>query len=210
MQGNRKRAGRGRFGALALVVTAGVLSACQISKPDFEIGSGPDLVRQAEARALSENALKAEYRLGPGDKLNVVVFGQQDLSGEFEIDGSGNMSLPLIGQFKAGGLTLAQVTESLRETLDEQFVVDPRLSLEVTNYRPFYILGEVNRPGRYDYVNGLTARQAVAIAGGFTRRGRTTDVVLVRDGEAGPAFTFIDLDAPVLPGDTVQIERRMF
>lgn len=180
-------------------------------------GPGPAGARAQEsasppARSNAGQGLATAYKLGPGDKLKVTVFGQADLSGEFEVDGQGNLSIPLVGQLQAGGLTVAQFHEKLSTVLDRDFLVNPRVSVDVVNYRPFYILGEVNRPGRYDYVNGLTVRQAVAIAGGFTRRARTSDVVLVRDGlEAdGSDFDYLDLEDLVLPGDTLEVERRLF
>ena len=151
-----------------------------------------------------------EYRLGPGDRLNIIVFGHPDVSGEFEVGGSGQVSLPLLGQVEAAGLTVIELKDRIAEALDRDYLVNPRVTVEVLNYRPFYILGEVKNPGSYPYVSGLSVRQAVAIAGGFTRRARESPVVVIRDTENGRETVEVNLDEPVLPGDTIEIERRLF
>lgn len=151
-----------------------------------------------------------EYRLGSGDRLDITVFGHPDVSGEFEVGGSGRVTLPLLGQVTAAGLTVTELTDRIAAALDRDYLVDPRVTIEVLNYRPFYILGEINSPGSYAYISGLSVRQAVAIAGGFTRRARESPVVVIRDTENGRETLEVNLDAPVLPGDTIEIERRLF
>ncbi|MBT5415402.1 MAG: polysaccharide export protein [Rhodospirillaceae bacterium] len=151
-----------------------------------------------------------QYLLGPGDRLTVTVFGQPDMSGEFEVDGSGQLTLPLVGAVDAGGLTVTGLTESLTTRLASDFLVDPQVSIEVLNYRPFYILGEVKSPGSYAYVAGIDVRQSIAIAGGFTRRAWTTDVTIVREARDGRRKFVASIDAIVLPGDTIVITRRVF
>lgn len=150
------------------------------------------------------------YRLGPGDRLKLTVFGHPKESGEFEVDSLGKVSHPLIGGVDAKGKTIAEFQEYVRKTLDEKFIVNPKVSVEVLNYRPFYIYGEVNRGGSYPYVVGLTVRRAVAIAGGFTRRARKTPVLLVRDEAKGVRKFDRELDEVVLPGDIVEVQRRLF
>lgn len=151
-----------------------------------------------------------DYRLGPGDRLKVTVFGHPQESGEFEIDGSGNLAYPLLGRVPARGKTVPDLQEFVRAELDRKFIVDPRVSIEVLNYRPFYIYGEVNRAGSYPFVSGLTIRRAVAIAGGFTRRARHEPVILIREREKGVKKIDSELDVPVLPGDIIEISRRLF
>jgi protein involved in polysaccharide export with SLBB domain len=151
-----------------------------------------------------------DYRLGPGDRLKVTVFGHPQESGEFEIDGSGNLAYPLLGRVPARGKTLPDLQEFIRVELDKRFIVDPRISIEVLNYRPFYIYGEVNRAGSYPFVSGLTIRRAVAIAGGFTRRARHEPVTLIREREKGVEKIPSTLDIPVLPGDIIEVPRRLF
>ena len=152
----------------------------------------------------------SEYYLGPGDKLNVVVFGHQDLSGEFEIDVAGYISLPLLGQVEAANRTVRELQGQLEERLDREFIVDPRVSIEVRNFRPFFILGQVNKPGSYPYQSGIDIRQAVAIGGGFTRRAAAATVTLIRRTAEGKLRYRATLDVPVLPGDTIVVERRLF
>lgn len=150
------------------------------------------------------------YLLGAGDRIVVTVFGHEDLSGEFELDGQGRISLPLIGEVALSRQTLRQAERQIVDLLKPDYLVNPRVSMQVTNYRPFYILGEVNRPGSYPYVNGLTVVQAVAIAGGYTYRARENRVSVQRAGDpkgsgqpAGPATV-------ILPGDVINVPQRYF
>jgi len=151
-----------------------------------------------------------EYRIGPGDKLNITVFGQSDLSGPVMVDGSGRIAFPLLGQIDAANKTLSELQAEITAALDRDFLVDPKVSIEVANHRPFFILGQVNKPGSYPYIEGMTVRMAVALAGGFTRRARESPVTLIRGGDPERKEIEADLDAPVLPGDTIQVERRLF
>lgn len=160
--------------------------------------------------AYAQNAGLEDYRLGPGDRLKVTIFGHPQESGEFEVDGSGNLAYPLLGRVPARGKTLPALQEFLRVELDKKFIVDPRVSIEVLNYRPFYIYGEVNRAGSYPFVSGLTIRRAVAIAGGFTRRARREPVMLIREREKGVEKLQSEIDIPVLPGDIIEVRRRLF
>lgn len=150
------------------------------------------------------------YRLGPGDRLKVTVFDHPKESGEFEVDSQGNVAHPLLGRVEARGKTVAEFQNHLRTTLDAKYIVNPRVSVEVLTYRPFYIYGEVNRGGSYPYVVGLTVRRAVAIAGGFTRRAQKAPVLLVRDASKGVQKLDRRLDETVLPGDIIEVQRRLF
>ncbi len=151
-----------------------------------------------------------EYRLGPGDRLSVVVFGQDDLSGELAVDGQGRISMPLIGQVQAQYKTVNELQQIVTDLLSEEYLIDPRISVEVTNYRPFYIYGQVNKPGSYPYVSGMTVRQAIALSGGYTRRASEEPVSITRT----TPDEIIDMEAylktVVLPGDTIEVFRRLF
>ncbi len=151
-----------------------------------------------------------EYTLGPGDRLNITVFGQEDLSGEFEVDGSGMVTMPLVGQIPAIGKTVRELQDEIRIALDRDYIVDPKVSIEVLTYRPFYILGEVEAPGRYPYEVGLTVRRAAALAGGYTRRARKGSALIIRTVDGAREKQTVDEDTPVLPGDTIEIKRRVF
>ncbi len=152
-----------------------------------------------------------EYRLGSGDRLGILIFGHADISGEFQIDGLGRISMPLLGQVDANGKTVAELQDLVTQMLDADFIVNPRVSIEVLNYRPFFIYGQVNKPGSYPFVSGMTVRQAVVLSGGFTKRAREAPVIVIRHDENGQQMRYdAYLDAPVLPGDTIEVERRFF
>jgi protein involved in polysaccharide export with SLBB domain len=156
----------------------------------------------------ADNAL--QYQLGPGDRIVVTVFGHEDLSGEFELDGQGRIALPLIGEVALSRQTLRQAEQLVVASLKPDYLVNPRVSIQVTNYRPFYILGEVNRPGSYPYVNGLTVVQAVAIAGGYTYRARETRVNVQRAGDPKGSKRPAIPTTIVLPGDVINVPQRYF
>jgi polysaccharide export outer membrane protein len=164
--------------------------------------------REATPDALTQVA--SAYTLGSSDKLRVTVFGHPDLSGEFEVDGTGAISLPLIGQKAALGLTTAQLETSITSTLASGYILDPRVSVEVINYRPFYILGEVGRPGEYPYTSGLTVQNAVAAAGGFSYRANKR-VVYIKSVDSDREIAYdLTPGTVVKPGDTLRIGERIF
>ncbi len=137
----------------------------------------------ASAQDAGRTAEVREYKLGAGDNLRVMVFRHPDLSGQFEIDGAGMIALPLIGGVAVGGLTLAEAVAAIADALRPDYLKNPRISLEVLNYRPFYIIGEVRAPGSYPFVNGINVLNAVAIAGGFTYRARENRMTIIRAGD---------------------------
>jgi polysaccharide export outer membrane protein len=205
----RSRRVRPPFGAIALLlgVVALLATACAAPPPR------PAPINVASLQAVSPGAGSTDisaYRLGPGDKVKVTIFGQDKESGAFEIDGSGNMAYPLLGNVPAQGLTVPELQERLRTELDRSFIVNPRVSVEVQNYRPFYIYGEIQKAGSYPYVTGLTVRRAIAIAGGYTRRARYAPVQVTREEVRGSREYDLELDMPVLPGDTIQVMQRLF
>jgi protein involved in polysaccharide export with SLBB domain len=149
------------------------------------------------------------YRLGTGDKLKVTVFGEEDASGEYEIDASGTISARLIGRVAVKGMTVSEVEQALYDQYRSRgFFKNPKISIELVNLRPFFILGEVEKRGHYPYINGLTVAQAVAIAGGYTYRASRSRITIQRAGSAKeePATE----DAPVYPGDVVRVPERYF
>ena len=151
-----------------------------------------------------------EYRLGAADKVRVNVFGEEALTGEFIVGGSGKVSLPLIGEVQAAGLTIGQFQEEIAQALRQGYINEPRVSAEVLNYRPFYILGEVKKPGEYPYTNNLTVLNAVATAEGFSYRANTRGVYSKRaDGVGEQAFP-LTTATQVAPGDTIRIGERFF
>jgi len=168
----------------------------------------------------ASNALSAEraahasssstYILGPNDRIRVKVYGEQDITGEYEIDSAGSVSIPLAGHVKAAGLTTRQVERGIAAALSKGIVRDPRVNVEVAAYRPYYILGEVKKSGEYPYRNGLTVLDAVASAGGFTYRANEGKVYLRRSGSTTEEAYPLTAPVPVYPGDNIRIPERYF
>ena len=153
----------------------------------------------------------SEYRLGAGDKVKINVYGEETLSGEFSIPGgAGTISFPLIGDVRASGLTLGELRMAIEGALKPDYLKDPHVSIEILTYRPFYILGEVSKPGEYPYSSGLTILNAVATANGFTYRADTHYVYIKRAGSTQELKVKLDGTIIVQPGDTVRIGERFF
>jgi protein involved in polysaccharide export with SLBB domain len=153
---------------------------------------------------------QTEYVLGSGDKLKVTVFGSEDLSGESEIDPAGQVTLPLIGQVPAAGKTIPQLEGEIRKRLSPDFVKNPRLSIEVENYRPFYIIGEVKNPGSYPFVANMSVVNAIALAGGYTYRANKDEVLITRASDTSRKAVPAQRTDTVLPGDVIEVKERLF
>lgn len=162
------------------------------------------------ALASESESLQDAYLLGSGDRLRVTVYGEADLSGEFEVDGSGATSLPLMGNVYAQGLSLRKFEQHLVELLADGYLVEPRVNVEVLNYRPFYILGEVKSPGKYPFISGISVLNAVAMAGGYTHRARQDRVDIVRGGDPERTIRNAPETAPIFPGDIIRVPERFF
>ena len=163
-----------------------------------------------DAPAAQAVAASTAYKLGPGDKIRVITYGEDKLTGEFLVDGSGMISLPLVGSLKVGDLTPQQLQTVVETQLKQGYIKEPRVSVEVLTFRPFYILGEVNKPGTYPYTNGLTVLNAVATASGFTYRANTKRVYIKHLGEATEDRVPLTPSLAVAPGDTIRISERFF
>jgi protein involved in polysaccharide export with SLBB domain len=150
------------------------------------------------------------YRLGSGDRVHIIVFGQNDLTGDYQVDGSGMLQFPLIGQVHAGGMTAAELQQAIMSKLSPDYIRNPSVSVEVMNYRPFFIVGEVNKAGSYPYVSGMTVLNAVALAGGFTYRAKDSDFKISRMENGQRVTLDANNDTPVLPGDIITIPERFF
>lgn len=187
-----------RRSILGLLLLA-VCAACGSS------GSSP---RIADGATLPQATVE-DYRLGPGDRLRISVFGEPNLTGEFVVSANGMISYPLIGDHPAQGKTVAEFTDTLRTALT-RYVLRPNISVEVMNYRPFFILGEVQNPGTYPYAAGLNVMNAVATAGGFSYRADTRRVFIKHADELAEREYALTSTTPVLPGDTVRIPERRF
>jgi polysaccharide export outer membrane protein len=155
-------------------------------------------------------AASEQYKLGPGDKVRVTVFGDDQLSGEFQVDATGAIAMPLIGDVDAHGRTTNELAAAIAEKLSKDYLKNPKISVEVTDYRPFYILGEVKNPGSYPYVNGMRVMNAVALAGGFTYRAREGRMKINRDVDGQLEELEADQSTVVQPGDVIEVPERFF
>ena len=178
----------------ALAIAAFILGGCAARPYDGDMRASMD----------------APYRLASGDQLRVIVFGQDNLTNSFNVDGAGNIAMPLIGTVRVLGLTTGEAARALEARLRAGYLREPKVSVEVAAFRPFFVLGEVTTSGQYPFVNGMTAQTAVAIAGGFSPRGDQGGVDLTRmiDGKAVTAS--VPLTFPIRPGDTVTVRERFF
>jgi polysaccharide biosynthesis/export protein VpsN len=150
------------------------------------------------------------YRLGAGDKVRVSVFGERDLSGEFEISGDGSIAIPLVGKIRSSGMSVMQLEQEVTRKLKDGYLKKPRVNIEVVNYRPFYILGEVKRPGSYSYVSGMTVLNAVALGGGFTYRAQKNRMTISRGDDKNEESRGVKPEDVVLPGDIIRVPERFF
>ncbi|GEP57685.1 polysaccharide biosynthesis/export family protein [Reyranella soli] len=152
-----------------------------------------------------------DYRLGANDRVRIIVFGQPTLTGEFTLDGSGQLAFPLIGNVNAQGMTTGQLQQTIASRLDPDYLRNPSVSAEVITRRPFYVIGEVQKPGNYPYVTDMTALQAVAMAGGYTYRARQNNLYLKRlDTNGRMVRVAATPETKIRPGDTVEIKERYF
>jgi len=155
-------------------------------------------------------AAAAPPQLQAGEKIRVTVFGENSLSGEYQIDPSGFVSLPLAGTVKAAGLTQNDLARELEANLRSGYLKDPKVTISIIEFRPFYILGEVEKPGSYPYLSGLNVMSAIATAGGTTYRASQSTVLIQHAGEGEMRAYDASKSIPILPGDIIQVPRRYF
>jgi polysaccharide export outer membrane protein len=153
---------------------------------------------------------QSPYTLDSGDRLRIVVFGQDGLTNSYLVDASGHIAMPLIGSVMAKGETTDQLSGRIAEKLRDGFIREPHVAVEVEAYRPFFILGEVTAPGQYPYVANMTAETAVAIAGGFAPRAVRQSVVVIRNINGQQMRMTVPLGYPLRPGDTINVQERWF
>jgi protein involved in polysaccharide export with SLBB domain len=191
------------LGAMARLVLAGLFAFVLV------IGA-MNFAATAQGASAGMTSSNADYRLGSGDHVRVTVFGEQDLSGDYQVDGAGKLAFPLIGQVDAGGLTASDLQARLSSALSPAYVKNPSVSVEVMSYRPFYIVGEVRTPGSYPFVAGMAIINGVALAGGFTYRAKENDFYLTRTVGSEKVRLDADPQTPVQPGDVITVRERFF
>ena len=173
-------------------------------------GIAPAPIAVAYAAAPAPVRYDPAYRLDAGDRLRVVVYGQEGLTNTYAIDAGGSITMPLIGSVPARGRTPAGLAAEITGTLRRGYIRDPSVAVEIEAYRPFFILGEVAAPGQYPYVPSMTVESAVAIAGGFSPRALRDRVTLTHSDSAGPSRLVVPLGTALSPGDTVVVGERWF
>lgn len=203
-----------------LLAFAWPLTACETDptpivedSPSAEAGlqlTSTNMPGGGRSRAGSGNAI-SDYRLGPNDRTRIIVFNQPSLTGEFVLDGDGVLAFPLIGSVPARGMTPRELQQAIAAKLDPQYLRDPNVTVEVLTRRPFYVLGEVQKPGNYPYVTGITALHAVAMAGGYTYRAKTTEYYIKRLNSDGKMVRVVAKPETIVrPGDTLEVRERYF
>jgi len=180
---------------IAAIVMASLLAGCNPS------GSLPSLGLSAE---------ESSYRLGSGDQLKITVYGEERLTGTFPVNGQGSIAFPLLGEVPASGKTPRELELQLASGLSEGFVNNPSVNVEVANFRPYYILGEVTKPGEYQFTDGLTVFSAVARAGGFTYRADQKRIYIHHKSANEEKLYRLEGNTPVQPGDTIRVDERIF
>jgi polysaccharide export outer membrane protein len=209
------------MGRFVVVLVAAVLCGCAQRTAEYayvapaQVGGpyAPPVVLAAPASfsPAQPAGLPIEpYLLDSGDRLRVQVFGQDGLSNSYIVDAAGNVSISLIGPVAARGMTTSQLGNAIAARLRQGYIRDPRVSVEVEAYRPFFILGEVNAPGQYPFVANMTAESAVAIAGGYSPRANKNYVIITRNINGQMLREEMPLNYPIRPGDTVTIKERWF
>ncbi|HEX5007182.1 MAG TPA: polysaccharide biosynthesis/export family protein [Hyphomonadaceae bacterium] len=193
---------RGRaMGIVRFAVSAGlalgvaIIAACS---------TGPAMANP-QAASISDS-----YRLGTGDEVKVTVFGEADLSGPVVVDGQGAITMPLIGQVEVKGLTFAETGSRLEAKLKDGWLRDPKVTVEMTKGRPYYILGEVNRAGEYPFTSGLTVMNAIAAAGDFTYRADKKKIMVTNADSSEEREVKLTPATPVQPGDRIRVLERYF
>jgi protein involved in polysaccharide export with SLBB domain len=161
-------------------------------------------------QAKSVNSSVSTYRLGAGDKIKIQVYGEPDMGVEATLSDAGTLVHPVLGEIKAAGLTIGELSAAMVQELKGPYLVDPKVSVNIMEYREYYVNGEVQKPGAYHYEPGLTVHKAISVAGGFTQRASRTGITLIADKDPAQKPREVGLDAPVNPGDILMIEESFF
>jgi protein involved in polysaccharide export with SLBB domain len=172
-------------------------------------GCAGNTLNEAEQQAIVA-ASTAPAKLLPGDKIKIVVFGEDKLSGDYQVDQSGQISLPLAGTIKAQGLTQSELEQELAKKFRTQYLKDPKVTVTIATLRPYFIMGEVKSPGQFPYQSGLNVLTALAIAGGPTYRASRDTVQIQRQGETSMHEYPVSASVPILPGDVIKVPERYF
>lgn len=196
----RSSSGAGRPQVVLCTIFALLLSAC----------SSASMMNATEARPDEESLPPTALALSPGDTIRVTVFNEAQLTGTYQIDDDGFVSLPLAGTLKAGGLTKVEFERVLATKLKGEYLTNPKITVEIASFRPYFILGEVERPGQYNYTSNLNVLSAMAVAGGPTYRASQTEVLIQRGGKGEFKKFQMSPTVMIYPGDLIRVPERFF
>jgi polysaccharide biosynthesis/export protein VpsN len=167
------------------------------------------LVWVAAPAALGQST-DSGYRLGPGDKINISVFGEPDLSMEFRLSDTGKLNYPFLGEIKVEGLSVAELEQAITRGLKGPYLVNPEVTVSIAEYRPFFLSGEVAKPGGIPYQPRLTVERAIALGGGFTERAARNKIEVIRADDPTKTAVSVKLSDPVFPGDIITVNQSFF
>ena len=187
----------------------GALVALGACGPKDDTPIVPD-TSNGQALAPRDTPALADYKLGPNDRTRIIVFGQPSLTGEFVLDGNGVLAFPLIGNVDARGMTPSQLQQAIAQKLDQDWIKNPSVSVEVSTRRPFYVVGEVQKPGSYPYVTDMNVLNAIATAGGETYRAYMHEFWIKRKQSNRIVRVEANQESTLQPGDTVIVRERYF
>ena len=178
----------------------------------FALCAAATMVACSDRAPLTEPAMvgSGPYKLGAGDRLRIVVYDQPSLTNIYEVDQTGDISFPLIGDVSAADSTADALAGRIEARLATAYLRDPNVTVEVATYRPFFVLGEVGNPGQFPYVPGMTAEKAVAVAGGFSDRANRRVVRVSRTVNGKLYESRVSVIEPIRPGDTVYVPESLF
>ena len=197
------------FGLFLCVASALLLAGC-FSDLGMKSARVDDGLRGVMPSSVTGSVSLDAYLLGPGDEIQILVFGEESLSAGYVLDGRGVVALPLIAEVNLGGMTAAEAAKEIIARYSDGYLQNPDITLRVTRYRPYFVLGEIRSPGRYDYQENLTILEAIAAAQGFTYRANQDEIELLR--KVGPQAGRIraNTQTTILPGDIIRVNERFF
>lgn len=193
----------GRSFRCAVILMGFAVASC-------EVGANVSSISLQDQQKMIELAATTAPNLQRGDKIKITVFGEDRLSGEYEIDPAGFVSLPLAGMVRAAGLSKPELEKALSARFKSQYLRDPKVTVDVTSFKPFYILGEVSKPGEYSFKSGLNLLSAIALAGGTTYRASQSTVLIKHSSDEDFMEYPMSPSIPVVPGDLIRIPERYF
>jgi len=196
---------RSRFLLLSLMTA---LAGCNVAETS-QNGSGK-IALASYAGSSPHRGPDLPYILGPGDRVRLKVYDDQNLNGEYEVNSAGFVSIPLVGQVKASGTTTNQLEKTLTARMKGSIAQNPKINVEIAAYAPFYIYGEVKKAGVYPFQPGLTVADAIATAGGLTYRADESTIYLQHAGAGSQEAVRLDIPMRIAPGDNIRVSERMF